>query len=88
MRYLLDTNILLWFITGNDNLNHNLYETIAYSNSVYTSIISLQEIAIKNRDGKLILTKPFDKLAERLEQEANIKILVTIQSLYRNERLA
>ena len=69
MRYLLDTNILIWYLTGDDDLNPNLFEIIAYKNNVYISIVSLQEIAIKSRDGGLEMKMPFKKLGDIIRNE-------------------
>jgi PIN domain nuclease of toxin-antitoxin system len=75
MRYLLDTNILIWYLTGNVNLNPNLYEIIAFKGNVYTSIVSLQEIAIKSRDGGLTLKISFNELCDTIKQDTTIKVL-------------
>jgi PIN domain nuclease of toxin-antitoxin system len=75
MRYLLDTNVLIWFLAGNENLNPNLYEIIAFKGNVYTSIISLQEIAIKSRNGGLTLKVSFNKLCDTIKNDTTIKVL-------------
>lgn len=55
-RYLLDTNILLWWL-GNDKwLKRGIKEIIsAEENQIFVSVISFWEISVKNRLGKLPL---------------------------------
>ena len=63
MRYLLDTNIFLWFLNGDHRIPDNFIEIIsAQGNSINISIVSIWEIIIKESLGKLknylfILTK-------------------------------
>ena len=48
MRYLLDTNALLWFLTGDEKLSDRARQLIDDpSNEKFLSIVSLWEIAIK-----------------------------------------
>jgi tRNA(fMet)-specific endonuclease VapC len=75
MRYLLDTNVFIWYLTENDKLNPNLFDIIAYKNNVFISIVSLQEIAIKSREGGLTMKIPFKKLGEIIKNDTNLKIL-------------
>lgn len=63
MRLLLDTQILLWFISGNRKLSLSARRLIEdLSNEKFVSIASLWEIAIKNSLGKLPLNDDFEIL--------------------------
>lgn len=54
MRLLLDTNVVLWWMSRDDPLRTEAGRLIAEpDNEVLLSVISLWEIAIKNRVGKL-----------------------------------
>lgn len=60
MRLLLDTQALLWFLTNDSRLSAAAESAIlAPANELWLSPISLLEIAIKVRIGKLILHAPF-----------------------------
>ena len=83
MRYLLDTNALLWFLTGDEKLSDRARQLIDDpSNEKFLSIVSLWEIAIKVRLEKLELDKPFEQVfPERLDFNG-IQILdITVDSL-------
>ncbi len=50
MKYLLDTHILLWAMTEDDNLTEEMKSIITSSeNEIYFSIASVWEIAIKRK---------------------------------------
>ena len=54
MRFLLDTHILLWIRGDPSRLSSDTRRTLADpANSVFVSVISLWEILIKCRIGKL-----------------------------------
>jgi PIN domain nuclease of toxin-antitoxin system len=59
MKFILDTHILLWFLTDDPNLSSNSKELIEDPrNHKYVSIASCWEIAIKVSRKKLLLTEP------------------------------
>jgi PIN domain nuclease of toxin-antitoxin system len=63
MKLLLDTDTLLWFITGDSKLSLNarlLIEDAA--NDKFVSVVSLWEIAIKYGLGRLRLSDDFETL--------------------------
>jgi PIN domain nuclease of toxin-antitoxin system len=63
MRLLLDTHILLWFLTNDKRLSQTARTAIEdVSNERWLSPISLLEIALKSRLGKLPLPAPFGVL--------------------------
>jgi PIN domain nuclease of toxin-antitoxin system len=54
MRVLIDTQILIWYELNDPKLNANIYDLLTrVENIVYVSQISLVEIAIKQKTGKL-----------------------------------
>ncbi|MGH1559252.1 type II toxin-antitoxin system VapC family toxin [Caulobacter segnis] len=68
MRVLLDTNVVLWWLTGDVQLNDVALATInAPDNEVIVSVVSLWEIVIKVRIGKLKAS--LDEIEQVLEQE-------------------
>jgi PIN domain nuclease of toxin-antitoxin system len=66
MKYLLDTCVLLWALEGNQKKLNKFYGLIEdASNSIFVSVISYWEIAIKKSLGKLVAP---DDLIETIEQ--------------------
>ena len=54
MKYILDTHILLWWLSDNENLSLEIREKITNpDNIIYVSAISIWEIEIKKSLGKL-----------------------------------
>lgn len=53
MRMLLDTNILLWLMSDNKRLTSSARSLIVDASEVYVSSVSLWEVAIKWRIGKI-----------------------------------
>ena len=83
MRYLLDTNALLWFLDNDKKLSHRARKLIESSNhESFCSIVSLWEIAIKTRLGKLDLAEPFEQMFPEQLHFNHIDILdITVDSL-------
>lgn len=54
MNYLIDTQILIWYQLKSERLNPSIYELIKDShNVIFVSAITIFEIAIKQKVGKL-----------------------------------
>ena len=53
MRLLLDTHVFLWSVTGSERLSATARRQIAAAEAVYISAVSIWEIAIKSRLGKI-----------------------------------
>lgn len=83
MKHLLDTNALLWFLAGDDRLSDTAQQLIDdTSNETFLSIVSLWEIAIKVRLGKLDLDRPFEQVFPERLHFNRIEILdITVDSL-------
>lgn len=60
--FIIDTNILLWYLNGDDFLSPPVKELLAAEKNLYVSIATYWEIAIKNSIGKLDLSDPIDVL--------------------------
>ena len=80
MRLLLDTHTLLWFLANDGRLSQSARETIEdVVNERWLSPITLLEIAIKTRIGKLRLPSPFSAMfpADLLSSDIHLLPLET-----------
>ncbi len=78
--YLLDTHALIWFLNGDEHLSAKAQEIISDETStLYLSIVSLWEMAIKISLGKLKLSQPLDQLISSLGT-LNINLLPITES--------
>ena len=69
MAYLLDTHAILWFINGSIELSPKAKKIIQDpENTMYMSIASFWEIAIKLNIGKLSLDISFDELKKEADK--------------------
>ena len=65
----MDTHAFLWFINGSDELSENAKNIIEKSeNTIYLSIASLWEIAIKLNIGKLAIDFSFNDLKNEADK--------------------
>ncbi|HEY4171836.1 MAG TPA: type II toxin-antitoxin system VapC family toxin [Rhodopila sp.] len=54
MKFLLDTHVLLWVVGDSSRLKPETQRTLADGdNTIFVSVVSLWEIAVKSRIGKL-----------------------------------
>ncbi|WP_324707292.1 PIN domain-containing protein [Lyngbya sp. CCY1209] len=60
MAFLLDTHTFIWLTANSPSLPETLRETIDTAETVYLSIASLWEIAIKLQLGKLSLHQDYE----------------------------
>jgi len=74
MKYLLDTHVLLWYLSKDANLSDNAKAIIEAKKDLYFSIISLWEIAIKVNIGELQIHRPISALPIELHY-VHIQIL-------------
>jgi PIN domain nuclease of toxin-antitoxin system len=73
--YLLDTHALIWFLQGDEHLSEKTQEIISDETStLYLSIVSLWEMAIKISLGKLKLSQPLEQVISSLGS-LNINLL-------------
>jgi PIN domain nuclease of toxin-antitoxin system len=67
MAILLDTHVVLWYVTSDSRLSNRAREIVEAKTGLFFSMASLWEISIKLNIGKLQLTSSFDELLVRLE---------------------
>ena len=72
--YLLDTHTFIWLTENDPTLPEPLRDLIDTTETVYVSIASLWEMAIKLQLGKLHLKQPYQTIGPALE-ESDILIL-------------
>jgi len=71
MRILIDTHILIWHLEGDEQLSPDSRSLITDpANSVFISIASFWEIAIKSSRGKLSLAHPSMTFLRRSDDQA------------------
>jgi PIN domain nuclease of toxin-antitoxin system len=69
MPYLLDTHTFLWFVAGDTHLPTSVKNKIRnFNHACFLSIVSLWEITIKYRLGKLKLGIPLSELFDYPER--------------------
>jgi PIN domain nuclease of toxin-antitoxin system len=79
--YLLDTHTLIWFLENNPQLPSKTRTRIENSPTVFISIISLWEIAIKANIGKLNLQFSFNDLETELTTQNITQLPITFNDL-------
>ncbi len=71
-KYLLDTQVLLWWLEDDGRLKRDITKLIiGEENQVFVSVISFWEISVKNRLGKL----PLRTKLETIVNESKFTIL-------------
>lgn len=74
---LLDTHALIWFVSNDAKLPDTVREKIETSKTVFFSIVSLWEIAIKLNIGKLSLKGEFENIEPRMVEAGITTLPVT-----------
>jgi PIN domain nuclease of toxin-antitoxin system len=89
MRYLLDTNIFLWWSARADNLSAPVAAILRErTTELYLSLASVWEIQIKVQLGKLPLRMPLAQLiAEQVETNGFTLLPVIVEHVYRLDQL-
>ena len=86
MQYLLDTHVLLWWITADKRLSTKAKELIkSHRNTIYWSAASSWEVSIKYALGKLSFDEPPEDL---LPSELNKNHIETLPILNEHAFLA
>lgn len=87
--YLLDTHVLLWYASDDNQLNANVRQVLLSSTlPVYISDVSWWEIAIKNSIGKLPLRTSLASLIADMRARGFEALTITAQHLIRVNELA
>ena len=81
MSYLLDTHTLIWFLENDPRLPPPTRIQIETTPTVFVSIVSLWEIAIKANIGKLTLSFPFNTIAPNLITAGITQLPITFKDL-------
>jgi PIN domain nuclease of toxin-antitoxin system len=76
-QYLLDTHTFIWLSENSDELPSNLKNIIEEADTVYLSIVSLWEIAIKLNLGKLSLQQEYEAIETELEASDILLLPIT-----------
>jgi len=95
MKFLLDTHVLLWFISGDSRLPAGWRDTIRQRHhEVYLSVVSLWETILKHQLGKLPLPEPPElylpaqrerhQIANLPLDETSVQRLATLPSIHRD----
>ena len=76
MRYLLDTNVFIWFAMDDKNIYPDHKNIIkSADNEVFISIVSLWEIGIKHSLGKIDLKGTLPELFSAVEKDFQMRVL-------------
>jgi PIN domain nuclease of toxin-antitoxin system len=81
MSYLLDTHTLIWFLENDPRLPSTTRTQIETTPTIFISIVSLWEIAIKANIGKLTLSFPFDTIEPNLINAGINQLPITFKDL-------
>jgi PIN domain nuclease of toxin-antitoxin system len=81
MFHLLDTHALIWFLENDPRLPPAICTQIETTPTIFISIVSLWEIAIKANIGKLTLSCPFNTIAPNLITAGITQLPITFQDL-------
>jgi PIN domain nuclease of toxin-antitoxin system len=81
MTYLLDTHTLIWFLENDCRLPAATRIQIETTPTIFVSIVSLWEIAIKANIGKLDLSFPFSTIAPNLISLGITELPITFKDL-------
>jgi PIN domain nuclease of toxin-antitoxin system len=72
MRFLIDTHILIWHLEDDEQLSFYYGQLIENpANSIFVSIVSFWEIAIKSSLGKLSLSRSIDEIVLEIERSTS-----------------
>lgn len=76
MKLLLDTHTFIWWNSQSSNLSKKALELCSDRNNILLlSLVSVWEIQIKSKLGKLILNKPLLSMIRHQQKVNNIQIL-------------
>ena len=88
MNFLVDTHVLIWFITDDIKLPVKTKQIIENKeNSCYISIASYWEIAIKNSIGRLDLNSDLETIFEVIEESGFETLPLTTNQILQNASL-
>ncbi len=87
MKYLIDTQIFLWFISGSPELSKKAKKILENGdNEIFISIASLWEISIKTSLGKLVINGPYSSVIDDvIENEIEILPINFVHTVEQNK---
>jgi PIN domain nuclease of toxin-antitoxin system len=85
MKYLIDTNVLIWYSENSSKISNSIYDVINNpQNKIFVSIVSLWELAIKLNLGKIKITDSFVDFISNYITKNTIDILeISVSHLLR-----
>jgi PIN domain nuclease of toxin-antitoxin system len=89
VRVLLDTHVLIWFVSDLDKLRAGAREVIEDGgNDIFVSVVSAWEIAIQQSAGKLDLPEPAEAWVPKVLKASGLEVLeVDLRSALRTRAL-
>ncbi|MGB6084136.1 type II toxin-antitoxin system VapC family toxin [Moheibacter sp.] len=88
MNYLIDTHVVLWFITNDEKLPDSIKEIIGNKeNQCFISIASYWEIGIKTSIGRLELNADLESIFKIIENSGFDALPITQQHILKNSTL-
>ena len=88
MKLLLDTHTVIWFINNNPRLPRHVREILDDEfNNIHVSIVSLWEISVKSRLGKLELHKSFADVVSLLRSRGFQFLKIDLSHVFRLDTL-
>jgi PIN domain nuclease of toxin-antitoxin system len=77
MRYLVDTHVLIWWLTSDNRLSSKAQMMIqTHRNTLFWSVASSWEVSIKHALGRLIFDEPPEDLIPKELDKNHIETLV------------
>ena len=88
MKLLLDTHTFIWYIWDDPRLPSHIRQMIKDdSNNVYVSVVSLWEMSIKSRLGKLELRRLLNDIVRLLRSNGFRLLSIRLNHIYRLDTL-
>ena len=88
MELLLDTHTIIWYVEDDPRLPKHIRQTLKDdSNNIYVSMISLWEISIKSRLGRLDMSKPLADVVSSLYDNFFEFLTVRLDHVFRLDTL-
>ncbi len=88
MNYLLDTHSIIWFSGDNPKLSEKANNIIRNSNNtLYLSLASIWEMAIKLKIGKLFLEIPLIDYVEEIQKRSIILLPINLDHIVHTNEL-
>lgn len=89
MKYIIDTNVLIWYPEKSTKLSDLIYDILNDSeNKIFVSLATIWELAIKLNLGKIKITEPFEDFISNYIYSNDIQLLeISLSHLYQISQL-